>query len=153
MLAYGFAYGVQFLFGESGSQFLYSNLSTVCSVQVVSHISSRRIVVQYGSSLYRRKTGALYVFGVSEDSLYMLPPLLGIVLPGIRPQRGAFIMIGCSASHLAAEVEGSLQCGISRLLGVRLLGVGLLGESVYLCVCHCFSLISIGVSTSMRPFL
>ena len=62
-------------------------------------------------------------------------------------------MIGCSASHLAAEVEGVLQCGISRLLCVSLLCVSLLGESVYLCVCHCFSLISIGVSTSMRPFL
>lgn len=58
-----------------------------------------------------------------------------------------------SASHLAAEVEGVLQCGIRRLLCVSLLGVSLLGESVCLCVCHCSSLISIGVSTSMRPFL
>lgn len=53
-----------------------------------------------------------------------------------------------SASHSAAEVEGSLQCAIRILLCVSLLG-----ESVCLCVCHCFSLISIGVSTSMRPFL
>lgn len=53
-----------------------------------------------------------------------------------------------SASHLAAEVEGSLQCAVRSLLCVSLLG-----ESVCLCVCHCFSLISIGVSTSMRPFL
>lgn len=53
-----------------------------------------------------------------------------------------------SASHLAAEVEGILQCAVRSLLCVRLLG-----KSVCLCVCHCFSLISIGVSTSMRPFL
>lgn len=53
-----------------------------------------------------------------------------------------------SASHLAAEVESSLQCVIRSLLCVSLLG-----ESVCLYVCHCFSLISIGVSTSMRPFL
>lgn len=53
-----------------------------------------------------------------------------------------------SASHLAAEVESSLQCAIRSLLCVRLLG-----ESICLYVCHCFSLISIGVSTSMRPFL
>ena len=53
-----------------------------------------------------------------------------------------------SASHLAAEVESGLQCAIRSLLCVSLLG-----ESVCLCVCHRFSLISIGVSTSMRPFL
>lgn len=53
-----------------------------------------------------------------------------------------------SASHSAAEVEGILQCAIRSLLCVRLLG-----ESICLYVCHCFSLISIGVSTSMRPFL
>lgn len=53
-----------------------------------------------------------------------------------------------SASHLAAEVEGILQCAIRSLLCVSLLG-----ESVCLYVCHWFSLISIGVSTSMRPFL
>lgn len=53
-----------------------------------------------------------------------------------------------SASHLAAEVESSLQCAICSLLCVRLLD-----ESVCLCVCHCLSLISIGVSMSMRPFL
>lgn len=53
-----------------------------------------------------------------------------------------------SASHLASEVEGILQYAIRSLLCVSLLG-----ESVCLCVCHCFSLISIGVSTSMRPFL
>lgn len=53
-----------------------------------------------------------------------------------------------SASHLTAEVEGYLHCLVCILLCVRLLG-----ESVCLCVCHRFSLISIGVSTSMRPFL